>query len=78
MISGDIRKWRRKPLDKEKYYLQADPSMDGAWEAESSAAIGVTVSVVPASLEISEAASRVTPELFTEYGRPCRPKTVAT
>ena len=52
--------------------------MDGAWEAESSAEIGVTVSVVPASLEISEAESRVTPELFTEYGRPCRPKTVAT
>ena len=61
-----------------RHYLHADPSMDGVWKAASSAVTGTTVSVVPTSLEISAAASRVTPELLTVYGRPCRPKTVAT
>jgi hypothetical protein len=65
-------------FEMKRHYMQADPSMDGVWAAASSAVAGTTVSVVPASLEISVAALRVTPGFLTVYGRPCRPKTVAT
>lgn len=60
----------------QKKYLHAAPLIDGVWGAPPRT--GTTANALPSSLDGSVEESSMTPELINPYGRPSRPKTVAT